>query len=131
MECLLMVDDNPAHRLFAVRALRSAASAIEILEADSVPAGLSLIKKRAAELRIAVIDLKLDHESGIELLKAIRATTEISTTPVIMVSTSDHPQHIEESYRCGANSYIVKGSDPSVFTANLVAAVRYFLRLTA
>ena len=126
MSALLLVDDDPAHRLFAARALQRAFSDTLVIEAANLHAAESAI--REAQILLAVIDLKLDHESGLDALRALRNTHRGDTVPAIIVSTSDLPAQIEECYREGANCYVVKGSNPAGYAANLVSAIRFFLR---
>jgi two-component system response regulator len=61
--------------------------------------------------RVVLLDLKLPKVGGLEVLRAIRADKRTATTPVVVLTSSAEDRDLEECYRAGANSYIVKPVD--------------------
>ena len=59
-------------------------------------------------LDIAVIDLGLPKISGLEVLRQFRNNPSSSSIPVVVLTTSAEDRDIEEAYKLGCNSYIVK-----------------------
>ncbi len=55
-----------------------------------------------------LLDLKLPKVSGLEVLRRLKHHPRFSTIPVIVLTTSAEDHDIEEAYRLGCNSYIVK-----------------------
>ena len=55
-----------------------------------------------------LLDLKLPKISGLEVLRQLKSHSKFSTIPVIVLTTSSEDRDIEEAYRLGCNSYIVK-----------------------
>jgi CheY-like chemotaxis protein len=55
-----------------------------------------------------LLDLKLPKVSGLEVLRQLKTHPKFSAIPVIILTTSAEDQDIEEAYRLGCNSYIVK-----------------------
>jgi len=53
-------------------------------------------------------DMEMPGISGLELCKAVHSYPEMADLPVIIFSSNDDPQCIEEAYLAGAKSYIVK-----------------------
>jgi two-component system response regulator len=49
--------------------------------------------------------------NGIEVLRHIRSSVEFKFIPVIMLTSSCEEKDLIESYKLGANSYIVKPVD--------------------
>jgi len=49
--------------------------------------------------------------NGIEVLKYIRTDPKFKLIPVIMVTSSREERDLVESYKLGANSYVVKPVD--------------------
>jgi CheY-like chemotaxis protein len=57
---------------------------------------------------LILLDLNLPKLDGFEVLSAIKEDPALSMIPVIVMSTSNSPKDIRESYLRRANSYIVK-----------------------
>ncbi len=60
---------------------------------------------------IILLDLNMPRMDGREALQRIKADNALSKIPVIIFSTSNIEQDIENSYKLGANSYITKPSE--------------------
>jgi CheY-like chemotaxis protein len=58
--------------------------------------------------RVVLLDLKLPKVGGLEVLKAIRANERTATTPVVVLTSSAEDRDLNDCYRLGVNSYIVK-----------------------
>jgi two-component system response regulator len=59
-------------------------------------------------LKVIILDLMLPKVSGLELLQRIRTSETKRMIPVVIFSSSQNDRDRMESYRLGANSYIVK-----------------------
>jgi CheY-like chemotaxis protein len=59
---------------------------------------------------LVITDLKMPRMDGLELLKWLRSDTDCGFIPTIMLSASAQFSDIEQAYRLGANSYLVKPS---------------------
>lgn len=57
---------------------------------------------------LIMIDLNLPKINGIEVLRRIRADPRTRLLPVVIISSSNEPQDIIDSYINGCNSYIRK-----------------------
>jgi CheY-like chemotaxis protein len=55
-----------------------------------------------------LLDLKLPKISGLDVLRQLKQHSKYSSIPVVVLTTSVEDQDIEEAYRLGCNSYIVK-----------------------
>ncbi|MFL6228364.1 MAG: response regulator [Pyrinomonadaceae bacterium] len=62
-----------------------------------------------------LLDLKLPKVSGLEVLRRIKQHPKFSAIPIIVLTTSAEDHDIEEAYRLGCNSYIVKPVDFNKF----------------
>jgi len=60
------------------------------------------------KLRVIILDLKLPKIDGREILQRIRAGENTRMIPVVIFTSSTEDRDRRESYRLGANSYIVK-----------------------
>ena len=55
-----------------------------------------------------LLDLKLPKVSGLEVLRQVKSHPRFSAIPVIVLTTSAEDRDIQEAYRLGCNSYVVK-----------------------
>ena len=58
--------------------------------------------------RLIILDLNLPKINGIEVLRRIRADARTRLLPVVIISSSNEPQDLIDSYINGCNSYIRK-----------------------
>jgi len=58
-----------------------------------------------------LLDLKMPKVNGLEVLRRLKSHPRFSTIPVIVLTTSTEDRDIEEAYKLGCNSYIVKPVD--------------------
>ena len=62
-----------------------------------------------------LLDLKLPKVGGLEVLRRLKNHPQFSAIPVIVLTTSAEEHDVEEAYRLGCNSYIVKPVEFSRF----------------
>ena len=58
-----------------------------------------------------LLDLRMPKMNGLEVLRRLKSHPKFSTIPVVVLTTSSEDSDIEESYKLGCNSYIVKPVD--------------------
>jgi CheY-like chemotaxis protein len=66
---------------------------------------------------VVLLDIKMPRLNGIEVLRAIRASEEFRSLPVVMLTSSREERDIVESYDLGINAYVVKPVDFQEFIA--------------
>jgi CheY-like chemotaxis protein len=57
---------------------------------------------------LVVVDVKLPHGSGLQVLKALRTESSFKNTPVVMVSSERHLIDVAQAYSSGANAFLIK-----------------------
>jgi two-component system response regulator len=67
-----------------------------------------------------LLDIKMPHMSGLEVLQWIRARNKFGPMPVVVLTSSSQPLDIAAAYAHGADGYLVKPSNLDIF-ADLVA----------
>jgi len=55
-----------------------------------------------------MLDLRLPRVSGLEVLKRLKASERTKLIPVVVMTSSQEESDLIESYKLGANSYVVK-----------------------
>ena len=58
--------------------------------------------------RVVLLDLKLPKINGLEVLRRLKDDDRTRAVPVVVLTSSKEDRDLEEAYRLGANSYIVK-----------------------
>ncbi len=119
---ILLVEDNPddrelmklafaqdeiPHNLIVVS---DGIKALDYLQrqADRDDSLASSDRSLASMPALIMLDLNLPKISGIEVLRRIRANPRTRILPVVIISSSNEPQDLIDSYINGCNSYIRK-----------------------
>ena len=137
---ILIVDDSPKDVELVISAIteKNLAYAVDIAEdgeealdylykrnkfaARVVPAG----RQENANPCVILLDIKLPGMDGIEVLKHIRSNPEFKTIPIIMITSSHEERNKVESYKQGANSYVVKSNDITQLTDAIKVFGKYW-----
>jgi len=134
---ILLIEDNIDDERLTLRALRRNNIMNEVVvacdgqEAIDYLFGTGSFVGRDLSVMPAVImlDLKLPRLSGLEVLKRIRTDDRTKRLPVVVLTASDLPEQVEESYALGANSFIQKPTDPALFSEMVLQVAMYWLLL--
>jgi CheY-like chemotaxis protein len=131
---LLIAEDDDNDFLFLERALK-----IERFEADIRRAcdGEEAIEYLGGEEDFAnreahplpqliLLDLKMPRKNGFDVLTWVREHPDLRTLPVIIFSSSEEPEDVENAYNLGANAYLVKPSSCLSYS-EVVQTLRQFL----
>lgn len=134
---ILLVEDNPEDIELTLRALKKSKLANNIVVAEDGEEALDFIFARGkysdrsviCSPKVILLDLKLPKVSGIEVLREIKKDPRTSIIPVVILTSSPQEVDIEESYKLGANSYIVKPVNFENFIQSLRQMNDYWLVL--
>ena len=58
---------------------------------------------------LIITDVEMPKMNGFELTKNLRKTEQYIETPIILVTSLDHPEDKKQGIKSGANAYIIKG----------------------
>jgi CheY-like chemotaxis protein len=78
---------------------------------------------------ILLLDISMPKMSGVEVLKQLKNSNELSWIPVIMVTTTDNPTEMERCYSLGCVNYIRKHIDYDQFSTEIRQLGSYILDL--
>ena len=78
---------------------------------------------------MVLLDLKLPRVDGLEVLRQVKAHPHTRRIPVVVLTSSGEDSDIDESYKLGANSYIVKPVEFEKFCAAIRQVGLYWLQL--
>jgi DNA-binding NarL/FixJ family response regulator len=122
---ILVIDDEAAHRMLIKRAIKALYSHAQISEAENISAAKRLVTEISPY--IITLDLSLGRESGFDFLTWLRQPPVSSSTPVVVVTTSQLPSDISLAQQLGATEYISKDSDITRNTQTIQSALSKYL----
>ena len=79
--------------------------------------------------RFILLDLKLPKVEGLEVLQRLKNDPRIRDVPVVIFTSSNETRDRQESYRRGANSYLVKPMDADQFSQCVNRLATYWLTM--
>lgn len=68
---------------------------------------------------LVVLDVMMPGLTGIQILERIRDTEELSSVPVIMLTSRGREEHVVEGFERGATDYMTKPFSPNVLVARV------------
>src|SRR6185503_12262393 len=132
---ILLVEDEENDVFFFKRAAKLAGMTNPLHVAEDGRQAIDYLKGTGAYAdrtqfplpSFVLLDLKLPHVMGLDVLKWIRAQPELQTVIVIVFTSSKLAPDIDTAYRLGANSYLVKPSNPAKLQEMLAVIKQYWL----
>jgi CheY-like chemotaxis protein len=118
---VIIIDDEPAHRLLIEKTVERAYPEAELLCGQTISDGKTFLT--GSKIDLLIVDLRLAHESGIELL--IFAKNELTKPPkVVVVTTSELERDKNNALSNGADNFLTKSEG---FTQHLQDVVTRLL----
>ena len=113
---ILVADDFSATRTIVINHL-SKLSYSNTVEAENGASALARLKSALFDL--VVTECRMSDMSGLDLLKLIRADSDLKHIPVLMVTSEDLQVNIIPAIKAGLNDYIVRPFDEYTFKQKL------------
>ncbi len=113
---ILVVDDFSATRTIVINYL-SKLGYKNTVEAEDGFSALARLKSALFDLVVA--DWSMSDMSGLDLLKQMRADSDLKHIPVLMVTSEDLQGNIVTAIKAGLNDYIVRPFEEHTFKQKL------------
>jgi CheY-like chemotaxis protein len=129
---ILLVDDCAKDLELTLAALEKHRLANDVVVARDGAEALDYLYRRgkyaahpSGDPVVVLLDLKMPQVDGLEVLRAMRADERFRALPVVVLTSSREERDVVESYKLGANAYVVK---PVAFDAffNAVSTLGLF-----
>ncbi len=135
---ILVVEDNEGERESIVAVLQAAIADVRIASLSNGDEAMDFLLARPpwteradeAPPRLILMDLAMPGTDGFSMLAQIRRIepeNALTLVPVVVFTDSQAESDIRESYRCGANSYIMKPLSFPDFESVVKAVGRYWM----
>lgn len=102
---ILIVDDFATMRK-VIRNILKQLSYENIVEAEDGMVALKILKSQ--KIDFVICDWNMPNMTGLELLKAVRADSDLTTTPFLMVTAEALQENVVAAVKAGVSNYIVK-----------------------
>ena len=113
---ILVVDEFSATRTIVINHL-SKLGYCNTVEAENGFSALARLKSALFDL--VVTDCSMSDMSGLDLLKQIRADSDLKHIPVLMVTSEDLQENIITAIKAGLSDYIVRPFEEYTFKQKL------------
>lgn len=112
---ILLAEDSPLDAELTLRAFAESGLANRVVIVEDGVEALEYLRREGRHRHrepgnpaVAILDLKMPRLDGIETLRSIRADPLLNLLPVVIMTSSREDRDLLESYRTGANAYVVK-----------------------
>jgi len=105
---ILLVEDNPNDAELTQRALKKSDIGARLAIARDGAEALEYLLSNRPRPKVVFLDLKLPKIDGIEVLRRVRAEERTHSLPIVVLTSSQEERDINECYKLGVNSYVVK-----------------------
>jgi CheY-like chemotaxis protein len=113
---ILLVEDDDNDVIFLKRAFAKAeiSNPLEIVldgqEAIDYLSGAGKYANRAQFPMpgLVLLDLKMPRKNGMDVLQWVRSQNHLRKLPIIMLTSSVHPEEVNLAYEMGANAFVSK-----------------------
>ena len=113
---ILAVDDFSTMRRIVKNLLRQLGYN-NVSEAEDGAMALGLLQKEPFDFVIS--DWNMPNMTGLELLKAIRADSNLKDIPVLLITAEALKENVVAAVKAGANGYIVKPFTPDTLQGKI------------
>ncbi|NKN32070.1 response regulator [Marichromatium bheemlicum] len=132
---VLLIEDDPAHAEITRRGLEAKHLPTRLTHVEDGQAALDYLFRQgrfsdpesSPRPDLILLDLRLPKVAGLEVLRRIKADTQLRRIPVVVLSTSAAPPDVLGAYSNQASSYLVKPTDYETFAQLFDSLKHYWL----
>lgn len=135
MADILLVEDSPDDAEIAIAGLRTRNLGDKVVHLMGGEQVLDFICANSWSAqdpvqdapKVILVDLNLTGMTGLEVLQQLKVRERTRAIPVVIFTGSDSKTDMWAAYRHGANSYVVKPTDPQKYAKAVGDIAHYWL----
>ncbi len=127
---ILFIDDDEIERLKFKKVCESFNKDISILEAENGKNALVLLNSKTTTFDLIVSDLNMPVMDGFEFLEELKKNSKHKKTPVVIVSSLDDKETIDQCYKLGIASYFTKTQNFADYKTKINSILEYWYKAT-
>lgn len=110
---VLLVEDDPGDIELTKEAIEKARLSINLNVVRDGEEAMAYLRRKgefanAVRPDLVLLDLNMPRKDGREVLREIRSDSDLTSLPVVVLTTSDADEDILRTYDLGANCYVTK-----------------------
>jgi CheY-like chemotaxis protein len=134
---VLLVEDNPDDVVMIREAFDQSLTPIQLYVVSNGEQAIKFVRRTDADaprpslilLGLNLLGLNLPIRNGLDVLAELKGDAKFLSIPMVVLTTSQAPNDIEQCYSLHANAYIVKPSDFDGFADVIKQIAMCFLGL--
>ncbi|EPX64909.1 two-component response regulator [Cystobacter fuscus DSM 2262] len=128
---ILLVDDDSVDVMNVQRAFKKSNIQSALYVASDGKQALDMLHEGRVPStnRLILLDLNMPRMNGLEFLRAIRADPDLSSTPVVVLTTSNDDRDRVQSYAHHVAGYLLKPVTSPAFVELMTALNAYWARV--
>lgn len=129
---LMLVEDNVADVILARESLQAALESHRLITFGDGREASEYLAESGNELpNLILLDLNLPRMDGRELLKEMKSSPRLRSIPTVILTTSNAPKDLHETYQLHANSFVTKPVNLDDYSRTLQDIVHYWFETVA
>jgi CheY-like chemotaxis protein len=133
---VLIVDDDPGDVLLIQEALEGGGHARAIHVANDGLEAITFLRRTgeyadAPRPDVVLLDLNMPRKNGRQVLAEIKTDAQLRSIPIIVLTTSQDPADVLDSYALHANAYVTKPINLDGLTSAVAKIDEFFSRVAA
>lgn len=134
---VIIAEDDPDDRLLIEDALKEATrQSVEVVFVNDGADLLDYLHRRGPYVaggtkrqpELVLLDLNMPKKGGLEVLEEIKLDEALRSIPVVVLTTSQAPEHISRSYALGGNGFITKPDSYKELVQVMANLERYWFK---
>ena len=122
---ILLVDDSMMNRMMLTSIL---GEDYRILEAGNGKQCLELLREKAGQIALVLLDINMPVMDGFEVLRTMNTNHTIEDVPVIMISSDDSEEVIRKAYELGASDYVSRPFDAKIVYRRVANTIKLYAK---